>query len=69
MVVLDKQSVKTNLKGLQKAAAEMQRDDLKGMEKRGALLKFYSETALAKLDAVRYVYLRYFCMMKVCGFK
>lgn len=53
-VVLNKESVKTNLKGLRKAAEEMERDDLKGMEKRGALLKFYAETAMAKQESVLY---------------
>lgn len=53
MVILDPGLVRTNLTDLKKAAKEMGKENLKGMERRGALLSFFAETAKAKAVAVK----------------
>ena len=53
MLVLDPELVKTKLRSLQETASAFNEGKhLKGMEKRGKLLEYFSETAKAKLEAV-----------------
>lgn len=56
-MVLDPTLVKTkNNRSLKATAAAFKGGiKLKAMERRGKLLEYYSETAIAKLDAVTYV--------------
>jgi hypothetical protein len=52
MLILDPNLVRVKSKGLQTTASAYDGGGLKGMEKRGKLLEYYSETGKAKLDAV-----------------
>lgn len=55
-MVLDPTLVKTKNRSLKATAAAFKGGvKLKAMERRGKLLEYYSETAIAKLDAVTYV--------------
>lgn len=55
MIVLDPTSVQCNTSTMKSMASQMGQEFSKPMEKRGALLTYYSETAKAKSKAVWYV--------------
>ena len=48
MVILDPSRVELNIRTLKLASNKMEQVHLKGMEKRGALLTYFQETAKAK---------------------
>lgn len=50
MVILDPSLIETNTKSLKQASNKM--ENLKGMEKRGALLQYFQETSKVKAKAV-----------------
>ena len=52
MIVLEPCSIKSNTKTMQCKAESMNDTSSKGLERRGALLSYYSETSKAKSKAV-----------------
>jgi SWI/SNF-related matrix-associated actin-dependent regulator 1 of chromatin subfamily A len=52
MIILDPSLIELEKKSLKQASSQMANEKLKGMEKRGALLTFFSETSKAKARAV-----------------
>ena len=52
MVILNPNLIELNVRSLKVASNKMQNDDLKGMEKRGALLGYFQETCKVKAKAV-----------------
>lgn len=52
MIILDPDLIQLNSKSLKQASKNMDNLNLKGMEKRGALLNYFQETAKAKVAAV-----------------
>ena len=52
MILLDPNSISSNTANMKDKAVHMSDKNAKGLEKRGALLSYYSETAKAKSKAV-----------------
>lgn len=52
-VILDPTSVQSGTKAMEAAARQLGLKTLRGVEKHGALLQFFAETAYAKQKAVR----------------
>jgi SWI/SNF-related matrix-associated actin-dependent regulator 1 of chromatin subfamily A len=52
MIILDPSLIEIDKKSLKQASSQMNNEKLKGMEKRGALLTFFSETSKVKAKAV-----------------
>ena len=62
-MILDPGMIKVNTKAMEEASKHLGLKSLKGVEKHGALLEFFAQSAVAKLKAVRYEFHRYF----LCG--